>query len=478
MNQRREQKILKALGTARAAAVTGRGLRVLCAVRVLPALRGASVASAAIALAVVFASVVAWAPEASAQKVLVDEVIAIVEDEAIFRSDLDQAVKQFLIQRGLSNLSEEEGANLRQEALNELINNKLIVAKASRLGITVSFAEVQNAVDRAIEENTRQLGGEDAFNRQLAAEGLTLESLQALYREQIENRMLVDRVLAAEIDRSSLQITDADLSAAFDVRKDDFPDRPAVVHLQTIYLGLESSETARQAALDEITAVKQRIDNGEAFGDVAKEVSEDPSAESGGNLGKLKLDDLGNEEFSKAAEALAIGEVSDPVLTPFGFHLIQVTGKDRQTGEVELRHILIRIKPADNDIESVFEMATDVHNQILAGAPFDSMAVRYSTDQETASKGGDLGWLRVADLPDFFQEVLRDLSPGQVSQVLREPTGFRIVKLLEREDARSYTYDEVRDELRKIVEQEKLAETYDGYMRELKNEFYVEVRTQ
>jgi peptidyl-prolyl cis-trans isomerase SurA len=419
-----------------------------------------------------------WVPGAAAQKTIVDEVVAIVEDEAIFRTDVDQAVKQFLIQRGMTNLSDEESANLRQEALTELINNKLIVAKANRLGITVSFAEVQSAVDRAINENRGQLGGEEAFNRQLAAEGLTLEALQTLYREQIENRMLVDRVLASEIDRRSLQITDADLSAAFDVRKSDFPDRPAVVHIATIYLGLESSEMARQTALDEVTAVQQRILNGEDFGDVAKEVSEDPSAEAGGNLGKLKLEDLGNEDFSKAADALAIGEVSGPVLTPFGYHLIQVIGRDRQTGEVELRHILIRIKPAENDIESVFEKAKDIHRQIMDGEPFDSMAVRYSTDQETAPKGGDLGWLRVADLPDFFQEVLRDLSPGQVSQVLREPTGFRIVKLLESEDARPYTYDEVRDELRKIVEQEKLAETYEGYMRELRNEFYVEVRTE
>ncbi|MEJ2362868.1 MAG: SurA N-terminal domain-containing protein [Gammaproteobacteria bacterium] len=194
----------------------------------------------------------AWVPWAFAQKVVVDEVVAVVEDDAIFRTDVDQAVKQVLIQRGMTNLPGDDGTDLRDDALQELINNKLVVAKAKRLGITVSFAEVQSAVDRAINENKRQLGGEEAFNRQLAAEGLTLESLKKLYREQIENRMLVDRVLAAEIDRSTLQITDADLRTAFEKRKSDFPDRPAVVHLQTIFLGLESSETARQNALDKI----------------------------------------------------------------------------------------------------------------------------------------------------------------------------------------------------------------------------------
>ncbi|UCH83185.1 MAG: peptidylprolyl isomerase [Candidatus Latescibacterota bacterium] len=429
------------------------------------------------ALLIAVASAV-WAPQATAEKELVDEVVAVVEDEAIFRTDVEQAVKQFLIQRGVANLSAEETASLRTEALDELINNKLVVAKANRLGITVSFAEVQAAVDRAIEENKRQLGGEAAFNRQLAAEGLTLEGLKKLYREQIENRMLVERVLAAEIDRSTLNITDEDLRAAYAARKDEFPDRPAVVHLATIYLGMESSETAQEAAFGQIKDIQRRIENGEDFGDLAKALSEDPSAETGGNLGKLKLEDLGNEEFAKAADALSIGEVSDPVLTPFGYHLIQLVGRDRQTGEVELRHILIRIKPADNDIESVYQKATDIHQQLTDGAPFDSMAVRYSTDTETASKGGDLGWLRVAELPDFFQEVLRDLQPGQMSQVLREPTGFRIVKLIDREDSRPYEYTEVSDDLRKIVEQEKLAATYDDYLAGLRDEFYVEVRTQ
>ncbi|MEJ2721371.1 MAG: peptidylprolyl isomerase [bacterium] len=419
----------------------------------------------------------AWVPWAFAQKVVVDEVVAVVEDDAIFRTDVDQAVKQVLIQRGMTNLPGDDGTDLRDDALQELINNKLVVAKAKRLGITVSFAEVQSAVDRAINENKRQLGGEEAFNRQLAAEGLTLESLKKLYREQIENRMLVDRVLAAEIDRSTLQITDADLRTAFEKRKSDFPDRPAVVHLQTIFLGLESSETARQNALDKIREVQKRIAAGEDFGELAREFSDDPSAERGGSLGRLKLEDLGNEEFARAAEALEVGQVSDPVLTPFGYHLIQLTARDPETGEVELRHILVRVKPADEDIASVFERANEIHQRLEQGAPFDSMAVKFSTDETTASKGGDLGWLRLGDLPEFFQDVLHGLEPGQISQVLREPTGFRIVKLVEREESRPYKFDEVKDELEKMVEQEKLAETYDSYLKELRNEFYVDIRT-
>jgi len=417
-----------------------------------------------------------YAPAAWSQGTLVDRVVAIVEDDAIFQSDVDQAVKQLLLQKGATEVSAGERADLEKRVLDELIKNKLVLAKASRLGITVSFAEVEKAVDRAIEENKKALGGEQAFTRQLEAEGLTVDSLKKLYREQIQNRMLVERVLAREIDRSSADISEDDLKNAYQKKNSEFPDRPAVVHLTTIVFGFESSEAARAKAKAVIDSLHQRVLAGEDFAELAKRYSEDPSGNAGGNLGKLKLADLGNRAFADAAAKLAVGEVSAPVLTPFGYHVIQVTGADSTTGDVEIRHILVRVKPGERDMQEVFEKAEDVHRRVMEGAPFDSMAVRFSTDASSASSGGDLGWLRVSDLPEFFRDVLKDLNPGGVSPVLREPSGFRIVKLLEREDTRPYTFDEVREELKQLLEQEKLDAMYDGYLENLKTEFYVEVR--
>jgi peptidyl-prolyl cis-trans isomerase SurA len=424
------------------------------------------------------AVVVAGAPGAArAQGQLVDRVVAVVEDDAIFQSDIDQGVRQLLFQRGASNVGVAERDELEKQVMAELIKNKLVLAKANRLGISVSFADVEKAVDRAIEENKRVMGSEQAFTRQLEAEGLTIEALKKLYREQIHNRMLVERVIAREIDRSAVSVSEAELVKAYEEKKSGLPPRPAVVHLATIFIGVESSVPAREKAKAAIDSVYQRVLAGEDFAELAKEYSEDPSAEKGGNLGKLKLSDLGNRAFADAAAKLAVGEVSEPVLTPFGYHVINVTAADSTAGEVEIRHILIRIQTEDQDVEQVFQAAQDVHRRLDEGAPFDSMAVRYSTDATSAPNGGDLGWLRVSDLPEFFQEVLRDLKPGGYSQVLREPAGFRIVKLIEREDARPYTFEEVREELSRVVEEEKLEGLYDGYVTRLRDEFYVEERT-
>jgi peptidyl-prolyl cis-trans isomerase SurA len=415
-------------------------------------------------------------PAARAQGELVDRVVAVVEDDAIYQSDVEQGIRQILFQQGKTSVSESERPALEKQVLGELIKNKLVIAKANRLGISVSFTEVEKAVDRAIEENKKTLGSEQAFNRQLEAEGLTLESLRKLYREQIHNDMLVRQVISREIDRSSVKVTDEELKKAYEERKGSLPERPAVVHLATIFIGVESSTAAQEKAKTRIDEIYKRILAGEDFGELAKQYSEDPSASAGGSLGTIKLSDLGNRAFADAAAKLKVGEVSEPVLTPFGYHLINVTAADSTTGEVAIRHILIRVKAEDQDVEDVYKRAQEVHRMLEEGAPFDSTAVRYSTDEASAASGGDLGWLRVNELPEFFQDVLRDMKPGDYSPVLREPSGFRIVKVLEREDARPYTFEEVREELSRVLQDDKLEKLYNDYLEKLRDEFYVEER--
>jgi peptidyl-prolyl cis-trans isomerase SurA len=424
-----------------------------------------------------FLFVVLTAPfHAHGETVPVDSIVAVVEDSAIFRSEVNQALKQIVLQRGIKDPSQAERAAMEEQVLLDLINSKLIVAKAGRLGLEVSFSEIEKHVDQTIEENKRNLGGEAAFVRALETEGLTLSERKQFIREQIRNRMLVERVLASEIDRGSLQISDAELILLYEQRKSTLPMRPAVVHLRTIYISMESSQSAQAQAKARIDSVYRRVLAGDEFEGLAREYSEDPSAKNGGALGSLKISDLSDPEFAGTAGQLSIGEVSEPVLTSYGYHLIKMTGADPANDEVELSHILIKIKPGDDDIQDVFKHANSVHDMLVAGAPFDSTAIRYSDDKATAEAGGDLGWLRVADLPEFFRDVLTGLNKGDISPVLREPAGFRIVQLVDSEDERPYEYEEVADDLRKLAEQEKLASAYEGYLTGLRNEFYVDVR--
>jgi peptidyl-prolyl cis-trans isomerase SurA len=407
---------------------------------------------------------------------IIDRIVAVVDDEAIFESDVDQAVRQYFFQKGQTSVSPEERDQVFKEALENLINDKLVIAQAGRLGIDVPFNEVEAQVKKAIDDNIRTLGGEDAFTRQLAAEGLTMDELKKLYRTQIRNRMLVERVLRKDLQQQQrTEPTEAELRAFYDENKERLPRRPEVVHLKTIFLGFDTSTGSTGEARKKIDALRARIVAGEKFEDVAKAESDDPSAALGGDLGFVRTQDLREPAFAKAASSLAIGQLSEPVLTVYGYHLIEVTDKREDSGEVRLRHILVRSEPTDKDVEEVFASATKIHQDLVAGTPFDSLAARYNTDP-AADRTGDLGWLRVSELPDFFKDVLANLKSGEVSQVLRESTGFRIVKLVERDDSRPYDYTEIQDDLKRYYDQERFGKSYETYVEELRKKFPVEVR--
>ena len=412
---------------------------------------------------------------ARAQAQIIDRIVAVVDDEAIFESDVDQAVRQYFFQKGQTSVTPGERDAVFNDALENLINDKLVIAQAGRLGIDVPFSEVEAQVKKAIDDNARALGGEEQFQRQLEAEGLTLDELKKLYRTQIRNRMLVERVLRKDLTQERREATEEELHKFYDENRERLPMRPEVAHLRTIFLGFDTSTGSTGEARKKIEGLRARIQAGEKFEDVARAESDDPSSALGGDLGFVRPQDLREPAFAKAAGSLTIGQLSGPVLTVYGYHLIEVTDKREDTGEVRLRHILVRSEPTDKDVEEVFASATLIHKDLLAGASFDSLAARYNTDP-AADKKGDLGWLRVTELPDFFQDVLGNLRPGDISQVLRESTGFRIVQLVERDEARTYEYSEIKDDLKRLYEQERFGKSYESYVQELRKKFPVEMR--
>jgi peptidyl-prolyl cis-trans isomerase SurA len=426
---------------------------------------------------VVFVAVmllVAFAGGSRAERELVDRIVAVVEDEAIFESDVEMLITQFMFQQGRTSMTDEEHEEMYNRILQDVINDKLVVAQAGRLDVDIPFSTVEERVNQAIEDNKRSLGGEEAFERQLNREGFKLEDLKKLYRDQIRNRMLVEEVLRMEVNRGTIEIGDAELRQFYEEKKSEFPMRPAVVHLLTIFIGFESSEQVRVDAKARIDEVHRRAMGGESFTELAKTYSEDPSAPLGGDLGFVKPEDLAEPAFAKAVANLSIGEISNPIQTSFGFHIVQVTERNPDTGEVRIRHILIRPTASEEDVEDVFAKATSIRAEIGNGASFEEMADLHSTDPN-ATKGGDLGWLKVDDLPAFFQDVLAGMRPGEISQVLRESAGFRIVKLLEREEPRPYEFDEIKPELQRLYEQEKLEDLYKEYVKGLRDRFTVVV---
>lgn len=437
-------------------------------------MKGSNICMAAVLAGLLAVGAAAHPPQDSTQYgEVVDRVVAVVEDRAVLQSDVDGEYERALARMQRTSMSAEEEAETRKQILDALVSDLLMTVHAEKKGIVVAEDEIDEQLESVIEENKRALGGEAAFQRQLEREGMTVDQLRANFRDKIKARILIERLWRREV-MLDVQVTEAETRALYREKGEELPMRPATVTLAQILMRPSASEKALEAARQKIADVQRRLADGQDFAALATEFSDDPSAATGGALGWVRLGDLNSPAFEAAAETLAVGEVSGPVLTKFGYHLIKL--EDVRGEERLIRHILAMVESGEDDIERTARRAEEVRRAILEGADFGEMAARYSDDEATKDAGGVVGEIAVGNLPEFFRDIVNDVAVGEVAPVIKERKGFRIVKVLGRTPARKYTFEEAREELEKLIDQQKRQERFQGYVEELKEMYHVEVK--
>lgn len=426
---------------------------------------------------------------AASGKQELDRIAAVVNDEVVLESDVDEQVFLFL-QR--NNLRPDSATvdTLRRQVLDQMINEKLIVAEARRQGMSVSQSEVSRQVDQAIDDAKQRIGGEAAFREQMAKENLTETKLREKYREEVERQMLAQRLVQKQLPPREVSQTEAE--AYFKQNSDKFPKFPAQVRLSVIQIPVSSDSAADQKGRDAALAARRRITGGEKFAKVAAELSEDPgSAKSGGDLGFFAKGTM-DASFEKVAFSLPLNTLSDPVRTSFGWHLIEVLDRDtlktaarkdsldadgKAVLEAHARHILIRVPVNDADANRALALATRVRGEAAKGTDFGTLARRYSKYEGQATPEGDVGYVALSTLQDNIRRGLDTLEVGQISEPLANQVGYNIFKVTDRKPERPYTLEEIKKELPQAVQEIKQKERYDVWVKTLRDKAHVEIRS-
>jgi len=405
--------------------------------------------------------------------IVVDRIVATVEDRAIFKSEVDNEIKNFLIQTQRASLPPDEEKTLRQEALNSLIATALLTIQADRDNLRVEDKELDAAIERWIEQKKTEIGGDDAFERQLAAEGLTMDALRERYRDNIKTLLLIDKIKYQKI-MPDVQVTEAEVREYYKAHISEFPQKEPTVSIAHILIVPRPSEAVLAKALEKITMIEGKLTAGEDFAATAEAYSDCPSAKFGGNLGTLNLDELDNPPFAEAARKIAVGRVSGPVLTEFGYHLIKI--EKVEGDQVTLRHILVRAGAAPEDVEAAAALAERVRTEIAGGADFAQAAAQYSGDYGTKDKGGVFGAVEIKNLPEQFTKAIKGVPAGGLAPVMKEERGFRVVKVLSWNEAGTYSYDEAKNQVRRLLTEQKIMEKMSAYVEELKKSYSVAIK--
>jgi len=428
---------------------------------------------AGVAGALIVAAFLAAAGSAYAERQIVDGIAAVVGDQVILESEVDEEVYLYQARAGGEVAADEDATALRDRLLREMVDEMLLVAKARRDTIALEPGELDDEIARRVDDLKSRHGSEEAFQAALAEEGFTEAELKKLYRDDIERRLLAQRVVDKEV-RPRVDVTWAEVSAYYAEHAAEVAAVPEGYEVAGILIMPTISEDAKRAAYARLEEVRARLDRGEAFEDLAGQYSDDPSGANGGDLGTFGRGAM-VPEFEEAAFALNAGETSGVVTTRFGFHLIQVVDKSGDT--IHARHILARLSTGPDDDARAAALAESVRQRAAAGEDFAALAAAYSDDARSRAAGGALGWFTPDDLVPEFREAIQGMVPGEVGPVLQGDGGYYVVKLLSHETARTATLDEVRPKLRDFLMNQRMEEEYRRLIDRLSGEIYVDVRS-
>lgn len=348
------------------------------------------------------------------EEVVIDKIIAKVDDYIILKSELERSYLDFLSQGQM------RGSNAKCQILQQLVVNKMLMAQSEIDSIFVADAEVNNNLDRRMAVMAQQFGGEEAIEK---AYGKSVEQIRSEIFDNIKEQMTIQR-MQSELT-SGMKVTPSEVKKFFkNIPQDSLPYFSTEVSIAQIVKDATAGKTQKDKVRNLMLQIRSRIESGESFGDLAKQYSQDPgSAANGGQLGFYSRGELA-PEYEATALSMKPGELSMPVETQFGFHLIQLQEKRGNT--YKTRHILISPQPNQNDYKNTENYLDSLRTLIINDSTtFQAAAKEYSDDQLTSSAGGffqdETGALRIpADQLDpniFF--TIDTMKIGNITKPIR-----------------------------------------------------------
>lgn len=414
------------------------------------------------------------APSDSAR--VVDRVVAVVGARAILASQVDEAVFQRFPQ-GLPT-DEAELRRVKRDELALLIDAELMVIEAQRdTAIKVSPEQVQESVEETYRAARQRYPTDAAFRADLAAAGFnTPEEYRAWLIDEQRRALLIQAVEAArQADGKirSVPPTEAELRAFFEREKPRLQPRPPLVTFRQVLVAPQATEAAKAVTRQLGDSIAASIRAGADFATAARRFSQDPgSREQGGELDWFRRGSM-VQEFEAVAFGFRPGFISDPVESPFGFHIIQV--QRVQGSEVKARHILLRPVIGQPEADSARALAARIREALQAGASMDSLQ-RLHHDR---SVQGEFAQVPESNLPANYLEALANLGPGQVAPLVpmedADPrhTKYAIIRLTARTPGGEPRFEDVQDLLRRELSRQIGVRRYlDG----LRASTHVEVR--
>jgi peptidyl-prolyl cis-trans isomerase SurA len=401
---------------------------------------------------------------------LLDRIAAVVNDGLVLKSELDAQIEAVTKRLQEQKVELPSQSVLKQQVLDRLILQEIQSQHAKRVGLTVSDEQLNSALQEIAGRNKIPF---DQLPTALEAQGVDYKQYRESMRKELTLSTLRQRDVISHINVSPHELEQFLARQQSAAANDEF-------NVSHILLSLPAAATPQQ--LEDMTHKAQdiaaRAAKGEDFGQLAIANSNSQTALDGGQLGWRKGSQL-PEFIVQLVTKMKPGEVSEPVRTPSGFHIVKLN--DRRSGEaqviinqIHVRHILMKTNELDDD-ETVRQKLAKLRERILKGEDFAGIASTTSADPGSAPDGGDLGWSGPGTFVPEFDKAIADLKVNEISEPFKTRYGWHIVQMLG-----TRTYDSTDDVRRQrafaAIRESKADEETELWLRRLRDEAFVEIK--
>jgi len=434
------------------------------------------IVSAAFAPLTAMAQVPAVAPSAVPPVLPIDRVAAIVGDQTVLWSDVLTSINQRRAQGMQIPPDSAAQQALAKQVLGELVDEEILVQKAKEMKLEVVDADVTSAADRQIKQARTQFQSDEEYRNELRKAGLgTPEEYRKGLIEQYRRQQLQQKAFAELRKKAKpVNVTDEEVTAAFEKSRADLQKRPATVTFRQIIVAPHASAAAKAKAKARADSLLVEIRKGGDFEQIAKRESMDPGTKQlGGDLGWNRRGGGLVPEFEGMMFALRPGEVSPVIETAFGYHIIRV---DRvQSAEVKARHILISPVIDSADVAAAKVEADTVAAQWRRGVPYDTLVKKH---HDATEEKGVLAPYPRDSLPPSYSAALAGAKAGDVTAPfeLANPRGqpkYAVLQVVSATDAGEYNQSEIRDQIRAQLSEER---SIRQLLDEMRKQTYVSLR--
>ena len=402
--------------------------------------------------------------------VLVDRVVAVVNKDVITLTELHEHTAAAMAELRRQGIAAPERAVLERQVLERLVLDKAQQQLAEATGLRVDELQLDRAVQRVAQNNKMPLA---EFRRALERDGVDFER----FRAELRQRLLLSRLREREVD-DRVQVSEAEIDAFLAENKANLAE---AVEYDVAHILMRVPEQANPAQVAQARARAERVREearaGADFARLAASHSDAGDALQGGALGWRAPGRL-PELFAEALRDMQPGTVSELLRSPAGFHVVKLLGR-RGAGsaapvtQTRARHILVKTNEVVSE-EDARRRLQGLRERIVAGADFAELA-RLNSEDGTAARGGELGWVYPGDTVPEFERAMNALKPGEVSEPVRTPFGFHLI-LVEERRAADVSAERQRLQARQALRERKADEDYQDWLRLLRDRTYVELR--